>query len=139
MQSADRGERMAGEEEAMEASSHGGMGGSTSSMSSYASRASCSNTAAETVSTPPLPSKRAALPLAERLSRFLRCRCLRADAGEGERLYTLTVCYQQHRWARLFGLSTTSQVSCTHTLIPRTRLQFTSPSGGAEHGLWSRR
>lgn len=113
---------MAGEEEAMEASSHGGMGGSTSSMSSYASRASCSNTAAETVSTPPLPSKRAALPLAERLSRFLRCRCLRADAGEGERLYTLTVCYQQHRWARLFGLSTTSQVSCTHTLIPRTRL-----------------
>ena len=92
-----------------------------SSMSSHGSRASCSNTAAETANTPPLPSKRAALPLAERLSRFLRCRCLRADAGEGERLYTLTVCYQQHRWARLFGLSTTSQVSCTHTLIPRTR------------------
>ena len=130
MQSADRGERMAGEEEAMEASSHGGMGGmggmgSMSSLSSHGGRANCSHTAADTAYTPPLPSKRAALPLAERLSRFLRCRCLRAEAGEGERLYTLTVCYQQHRWARLFGLSTTSQASCIPPplyLIPRTGL-----------------
>ena len=114
MQSADRGERVAGEEEAIEASSHGGVG-SISSMPSHGSRANY-------VCTPQLPSKRAALPLAERLSRFLRCRCLRADAGEGERLYTLTVCYQQHRWARLFGLSTTSQVSRIHPLIPRTGL-----------------
>ena len=49
-------------------------------------------------------------------------RAAEADAGEGERLYTLTVCYQQHRWARLFGLSTTSQVSRIHPLIPRTGL-----------------
>lgn len=121
MQSADRGERVAGEEEAIEASSHGGVG-SISSMPSHGSRANYGKPAADTVCTPQLPSKRAALPLAERLSRFLRCRCLRADAGEGERLYTLTVCYQQHRWARLFGLSTTSQVSRIHPLIPRTGL-----------------
>ena len=134
----------------MEASSHG-VGGYMSSMSSisfmssHGSRASCSDTAAETVHTPPLPSKRAALPLAERLSRFLRCRCLRADAGEGERLYTLTVCYQQHRWARLFGLSTTSQVSCAHTPLylalscssPPHRAEPSSASGlaGDEAGL----
>ena len=132
----------------MEASSHGGMGGmggmgSMSSLSSHGGRANCSNTAADTAYTPPLPSKRAALPLAERLSRFLRCRCLRAEAGEGERLYTLTVCYQQHRWARLFGLSTTSQASC----IPPPLIPHTSHWAvvhfllliGAERGLLPRR
>ena len=112
VQSAALGECMAGEEEAYLYQQQQQQQQQQQAEGTRTSSAAASGGAASApAQTPASRQQRLAPRVAHRAARWLRCRCLEAaDVGDGERLYTLSVVYQQHRWARLFGLSTISHV-----------------------------
>lgn len=64
--------------------------------------------------------------MCRRLWRWLRCGCVwnGDELGDDTTLYTLTICAQKNRWTRLFGLSSTSQVSILDFGRPEERERF---------------